>query len=352
MKLASSKFLIIFAFILFFCINAIYHNEKFILALNDLDINLNWFIILTNSRNENTIVFNLISLAIPFLFISIVEFQQINGSLINKFSNISLFKMNYSEGFRFSDIFYYIFTLITPRILILTKISTLGLVIFNQKYNDFFHNIFQNIILLNQFKGGLLIFILVVLLADFSKYIGHRIFHKLPILWEQHEFHHSSTQMVILNTVRFSILEKPLEAFLVIPFITIETLILTESINNNYILPLIFYVIYETFSFTNNYFGHSSKLLIYPKPLSYIFMSPSLHWLHHSSNPDHYDKNFGMIFSFWDRLFGTYMDESNIKNINGYGVYNSVYNKYNPFYTFYILPIRLLLKRIINRTIT
>ena len=264
------------------------------------------------------------------------------------FMNISLLKINISEGFKFADIFYYIFTLLGPKIFLLTRISTLGLVIFNQKYRDFFHNIFQNVIFLNQFKGGLLIFIVAVLFADFSKYLGHRMFHKFPALWDQHEFHHSSTQMIILNTVRFSVLERPIEAFLVIPFITVETLILTESINNNYLAPLIFYVVYQTFSITNNYFGHSSKLFVYPKPLSYIFMSPSLHWIHHSSNPDHYDKNFGMIFSFWDRLFGTYLDESNIKNIPGYGVNKSIYNKYNPFYTYYILPIRLFLKRLYN----
>ena len=350
MKLASSKYLVISTLLLFFCINIFYHNEKFLLVLNNIDINLNWFTTVISSRSENKFFFNLISLAIPYLLISIVEFQQINGDLIKKFLNISLLKMNKSEGFKFADIFYFIFNLFSPKILLLAKFSSLGLVIFNQKYNDFFHNIFQNIIFLNQFKGGLLIFILIVLLADFSKYIGHRIFHKVPFLWEQHEFHHSSTQMVILNSVRFTVLEKPIESFLTIPFLTIETLILTESINNNYIFPLTFYIIYETFSFTNNYFGHSSKLLIYPKPLSYIFMSPSLHWLHHSTNQDHYDKNFGMIFSFWDRLFGTYMDESNIKNINGYGIHNTIYNRYNPFYTYYILPIRLFLKRIINIT--
>ena len=46
-------------------------------------------------------------------------------------------------------------------------------------------------------------------------------------------------------------------------------------------------------------------------------MSPSLHWIHHSINPEHHDKNLGFVFPFWDKIFGTYLDESHIKNISG-----------------------------------
>ena len=51
-------------------------------------------------------------------------------------------------------------------------------------------------------------------------------------------------------------------------------------------------------------------------------MSPALHWIHHSINPNHYDKNLGMKFPFWDKLFGTYLDESHLKDIHAYGVEN------------------------------
>ena len=102
-----------------------------------------------------------------------VEFYQSQGNLINKISKISLLKINKSEGFKFADIFYYVFNLFSPRILLLAKVSTLGIVIFNQKYSDFFHDIFKNIIFINKFSGGLLVFITVVLLADlFIKLFG------------------------------------------------------------------------------------------------------------------------------------------------------------------------------------
>ncbi len=44
--------------------------------------------------------------------------------------------------------------------------------------------------------------------------------------------------------------------------------------------------------------------------LRYFFVTPSLHRVHHASSPSKYiDKNYGEIFSFWDRLFGTYQEE-------------------------------------------
>ena len=54
------------------------------------------------------------------------------------------------------------------------------------------------------------------------------------------------------------------------------------------------------------------------------FLSPSLHLIHHSNNPKHFDKNFGFVFVFWDKLFGTYLDETNLKEIHGFGVEGTI----------------------------
>ncbi|HEY3935340.1 MAG TPA: sterol desaturase family protein [Gemmatimonadales bacterium] len=40
-------------------------------------------------------------------------------------------------------------------------------------------------------------------------------------------------------------------------------------------------------------------------PFGYIFVSPQFHRIHHSIEARHQDRNFGNIFSFWDRFFGT-----------------------------------------------
>ena len=36
-----------------------------------------------------------------------------------------------------------------------------------------------------------------------------------------------------------------------------------------------------------------------------MILCPHYHQLHHSTNPKHYDKNFGLMLSIWDRMFGT-----------------------------------------------
>ena len=38
-----------------------------------------------------------------------------------------------------------------------------------------------------------------------------------------------------------------------------------------------------------------------------FFISPDVHRVHHSDRPEHYDSNFGDLFPWWDRLFGTYV---------------------------------------------
>ena len=38
-------------------------------------------------------------------------------------------------------------------------------------------------------------------------------------------------------------------------------------------------------------------------------MTPAAHRVHHGSNPEYIDKNFGAVFIVWDRLFGTFERE-------------------------------------------
>ena len=55
-----------------------------------------------------------------------------------------------------------------------------------------------------------------------------------------------------------------------------------------------------------------------------IFNTPSHHRVHHGSNPQYIDKNYGAVFIIWDRLFGTFQKEEEpvvyglTKNINTY----------------------------------
>ncbi|NCG18569.1 MAG: hypothetical protein GWP91_06115, partial [Rhodobacterales bacterium] len=51
---------------------------------------------------------------------------------------------------------------------------------------------------------------------------------------------------------------------------------------------------------------HSQHGMSFGPYLSYLFSSPSMHHIHHSTNREHIDKNFAIVFSFWDWIFGSF----------------------------------------------
>ena len=61
-------------------------------------------------------------------------------------------------------------------------------------------------------------------------------------------------------------------------------------------------------------------------PLEWILNTPSHHRVHHGSNPEYIDKNYGNLLIIWDRLFGTFEPE---KAKVTYGLVNNV-NTFNP----------------------
>jgi len=57
------------------------------------------------------------------------------------------------------------------------------------------------------------------------------------------------------------------------------------------------------------FFIHTEFIGKLPKPIEFIFNTPSHHRVHHARNPEYLDKNFGGILIVWDRLFGTFAEE-------------------------------------------
>ena len=50
---------------------------------------------------------------------------------------------------------------------------------------------------------------------------------------------------------------------------------------------------------------HSHIKIRYPKIIERIFISPGQHQIHHSTEKQHFDKNFGVAFAIWDLMFGS-----------------------------------------------
>jgi len=54
--------------------------------------------------------------------------------------------------------------------------------------------------------------------------------------------------------------------------------------------------------------------------LEWIVVTPRNHHIHHSDNSAHANANFGVTFSIWDRLFGTYVDPEELKTPITFGI--------------------------------
>lgn len=313
-----------------------------------------------NSISQNKSLFaSILDSSIKFSVIPIIIFTItiyeifISRKPFDSNESLSLKRLKFSNGKTFADIWYFFINILSARFPILVTFYTLGLSNFSQNiikpfenlFNIFYQSFLPN---LESDSKGFIFIVISILILDFTSYLQHKLVHKVPLFWDIHEFHHSATEMTILSQYRSLPMEEILTAPIFLPISVFTGLLLNSTLSSGSVLPLITYSIYTGYTFVVGLLGHSSCKIVYPKPISKILMSPSLHLLHHSASPEHFNKNFGQFVTFWDLLFGTYLDESNIKNIEKFGVDNTQYNKYHPLYTVSILPLKKISKRFKN----
>ena len=151
--------------------------------------------------------------------------------------------------------------------------------------------------------------ILAVAALDFAFYAAHVSWHKIPALWRFHAVHHSDPALDVTTTIR----QHPVEGVLRYAAIAAMALAIGPS-------PVAF-AIYRGSSAINALLEHAN--LAAPRwldrALSLVTTWPMLHKVHHSRLPEQTDTNYGNLFSFWDRLFGTYTPSERGRRIH-YGL--------------------------------
>lgn len=140
--------------------------------------------------------------------------------------------------------------------------------------------------------GGLLLDLLVL---DLWIYWWHRANHRIPLLWRFHRVHHLDHWLDVTSSVRFHFGEVILSA------LVRAVVIVCLGI------PLLSVIIFETLVLMNAGFHHSNVRLPsrLEQLLSKLIITPSIHWMHHHVVQQDTDSNYGVLFSFWDRLFGS-----------------------------------------------
>lgn len=131
---------------------------------------------------------------------------------------------------------------------------------------------------------------------EFCYYWYHRASHRVRYFWATHAVHHSPNQLTLSTAYRLGITGKVSGAAVFFaPLVWLgvrpEVVMMTLSIN----------LLYQ-------FWLHTTWI---PKLgwLEYVFNTPSSHRVHHASNVDYLDANYGGVLIVFDRLFGTYVEE-------------------------------------------
>lgn len=156
--------------------------------------------------------------------------------------------------------------------------------------------------------------IAAILVFDFLAYWHHRLSHEINFLWAAHIVHHQSEELNLTTVLRVSLFAVINRSFFFIwmPLIGFDAYTI-----------LVCGVILGLYQF----FTHSR--LIGKLGFLEIFMTtPSHHRVHHGRNEKYMDHNYGHIFIFWDKLFGTFTPEEEEPD---YGI-TTGFESANPFY--------------------
>ena len=156
------------------------------------------------------------------------------------------------------------------------------------------------------------LWIITFISIDLVFYVYHRMSHRIRFLWAIHLSHHSSEEMNFAVSFRqawFGPISK-IPFFMVLPLLGFDPTIVAVA----GIISTLWGIV-----------GHTQvigKLGL----LEWIFNTPSHHRVHHGSNKQYIDKNYGNLLIIWDRLFGTFEPEDEEVK---FGLVNNV-NTFNP----------------------
>lgn len=154
--------------------------------------------------------------------------------------------------------------------------------------------------LLGYYQVPLAVAIVVSVVAmDFIIYLQHVLVHAVPALWRLHRVHHADLDYDVTTGARFH----PFEIILSM-LIKFATIVVLGP-------PMVAVIIFEVILNATAMFNHGNIGL--PKGLDrllrWIVVTPDMHRVHHSTEDDEANSNFGFNLPWWDRLFGTYRDQ-------------------------------------------
>jgi sterol desaturase/sphingolipid hydroxylase (fatty acid hydroxylase superfamily) len=134
-----------------------------------------------------------------------------------------------------------------------------------------------------------------LLIYDLCSYAAHYVSHFNRFFWATHVVHHSAENYNLTVSFRLSWVQHFKIAFM-IPVALCG------------FHPVVIFIVNQI-SVLFQFWQHTEYIGRLPRIFELIFVTPSNHRVHHGSDEKYIDKNFGAIFIFWDKIFGTYVPE-------------------------------------------
>lgn len=163
--------------------------------------------------------------------------------------------------------------------------------------------------------------LLVLLLADLTYYIEHYAIHRIRLFWLAHSVHHSSGVYNTATAFRFSLFDPMVSILFHLPLVLMGF---------NPILIFAAEILVQAYQFWIH-----NEMIGKLGPLEWFLNTPSHHRVHHGSDKQYIDKNFGGILIVWDRLFGTFQKEESLPT---YGLTTPMTSKNPITVQFYEFP--------------
>ena len=149
-----------------------------------------------------------------------------------------------------------------------------------------------------------------VMLLDFiGAWLVHWVEHKVKWMWKFHLIHHTDTTVDVTTGLR----HHPGETVFRI-FFTILGVFLIG-------VPIGIVMLYQSLSVLFAHITHANINMPrkVDRAISYVFVTPNMHKVHHHYTQPLTDTNYGNIFAIWDRIFGTYAYVEDPKSLK-YGI--------------------------------
>lgn len=148
--------------------------------------------------------------------------------------------------------------------------------------------------------------VISVVVLDFGYFISHYLSHRVPALWAFHQVHHGAEHLTPITASRFHPFDYLWTVFVstLLGSSVVSAFTLFHGTEVQLITVLNLSVAFFIFQLLSN-FRHSHVWIGFGPRISRILVSPCMHQVHHSTETRHINKNYGLMFSIWDRMFNS-----------------------------------------------